>query len=143
MRWSWDFIKTYISNLYLINIPWSFPRSLQKAYLQKRKKKTVPFNYRPSSMWIISKVIERIIYEQTNKFFKENNILYNFQSGFRFNKSVFGTFNRQDIKRIWWRLANWNNTCWSSKSNWQKITKFFYKNSKQSHSQNKVFSDLI
>ena len=28
---------------------------------------------------------ESIVYEQTNKFFSENNILYNFQSGFRPN----------------------------------------------------------
>ena len=28
---------------------------------------------------------ERIVYEQTNKFFSENNILFNFQSGFRPN----------------------------------------------------------
>ena len=33
-------------------------------------------------------MIERIVYEQTNKFFSENNILYNFQSGFRQNHST-------------------------------------------------------
>ena len=33
-------------------------------------------------------MIERIVYEQTNKCFSENNILYNFQSGFRQNHST-------------------------------------------------------
>ena len=50
---------------------------------------TDPFNYIPISLLlIISKVIERIVHDQTNKFLSENNILYNFQSGIRPNHSA-------------------------------------------------------
>ena len=33
-------------------------------------------------------MIQRIVHDQTNKFFSENNILYNFQPGFRQNHST-------------------------------------------------------
>ena len=33
-------------------------------------------------------MIERIVHDHTNKFLSENNILYNFQSGFRPNHST-------------------------------------------------------
>ena len=36
----------------------------------------------------VTKVIERIVNDQTNKFLSENNILYNFQYGFRPNRST-------------------------------------------------------
>ena len=55
----------------------------------KKGKKTDPSNYRPISLLpIISNVIQRIVHDQTNKFFSENNILYNFQPGFRQNHST-------------------------------------------------------
>ena len=34
-------------------------------------------------------MIEKIVHDQTNKFFSENNILYNVQSGFRQNNSTY------------------------------------------------------
>ena len=72
--------------------------------IYKKGKKTDPFKYRLSSLLpIISKVIERIVQDQTNKFLSQNNILYNFQSGFRPNHSTnlcCQIFNRQDIKWI-------------------------------------------
>ena len=37
---------------------------------------------------MISKVVERIVHDQTNKFLSENNILYYFQSDFRSNHSA-------------------------------------------------------
>ena len=56
---------------------------------------------------------------------------------------MFDTFNRQDIKRIWWKFANWNDTYWSPESVWHnKSRSFCYKNLKQSDSLNKVFSAL-
>ena len=41
-------------------------------------------NYRPVSLLcIISKILEKAVYVQLEKYFIENNILYEFQSGFR------------------------------------------------------------
>ena len=55
----------------------------------KKGKKTDPSNYRPISLLpLISKVLERVIYDQTNAFLKGNNLLYNYQSGFRTNHST-------------------------------------------------------
>ena len=52
-------------------------------------KKTGPSNHRPISLLpIISKVIDRIVHNQTNIFLLKNNIWYNFQSGFRPNHST-------------------------------------------------------
>ena len=54
----------------------------------KKGKKTVLSNYRPISLLpIISKVIERIVYDQANKFLSEDNVLYNFPSEFGPNHS--------------------------------------------------------
>ena len=56
--------------------------------IYKKRKMTDPFNYIPISLLlIISKVVEKIVHDQTNKFLSENNILYNFQSGIRPNHS--------------------------------------------------------
>ena len=50
----------------------------------KNGKKTDPSKYRPISLLpLISKVLERVIYDQTNAFVKGNNLLYNYKSGFR------------------------------------------------------------
>ena len=52
--------------------------------LYKKGCKTDPQNYRPISLLpLISKIIEKIVHNQTQSFLDENNILYNFQSGFR------------------------------------------------------------
>ena len=37
---------------------------------------------------LISKVLERTIHDQTNAFLKRNNLLYNYQSGFRTDHST-------------------------------------------------------
>ena len=59
---------------------------LQTKPIYRKGKKTDPSNCRPISLLpTISKVIEGIVHDQTNKFLSENNILYNFQSGFRPN----------------------------------------------------------
>ena len=42
-----------------------------------------PKNYRPISLPpLMSKVLERIVHEQSMEFFDKHNILYKFQSGF-------------------------------------------------------------
>ena len=49
----------------------------------KKGKKTEPFNYRTISLFkSISKIIERFIYDQTNTFLSNEDILYNYRSGF-------------------------------------------------------------
>ena len=46
--------------------------------------KTDPKNFRPISLLpLISKIIERVIHDQTINFLSDNNVLYKYQSGFR------------------------------------------------------------
>ena len=48
--------------------------------------KTNPSNYRPILLLpLISKIIEKLIHEQTSSFLSNNEILYNYQSGFQKN----------------------------------------------------------
>ena len=57
--------------------------------LYKKGSKTNPEHSRPISLLpLISKVIERIVYDQVDNFLLQNNILYNYQSGFRKNHST-------------------------------------------------------
>ena len=79
----------------LCNLPiklGSFPDSCKIAKLKpffKKGSKTNPSNYRPiSSLPLISKIIEKLIQEQTSSFLSNNEILYNYQSGFRKNHST-------------------------------------------------------
>jgi len=52
--------------------------------LYKKGSKTESGNYRPVSvLGIISKVLERVIYNQIYKYIQNNNMLYELQSGFR------------------------------------------------------------
>ena len=64
----------------------SFPDSCKTVKLKplfKQGSKTNPSNYRPISLLpLISKIIEKLIHEQTRRFFSNNEILYNYQSGF-------------------------------------------------------------
>ena len=65
----------------------SFPDECKVAKLKplyKKETKTKPKNYRPISLLpLISKIIEKIIHNQTQSFLDENKILYTYQSGFR------------------------------------------------------------
>ena len=69
-----------------------FPSACKVAKLKpifKKGKKTDPSNYRPISLLpSISKIIERVIHDQTNAFLSDEDILYNYQSGFRGNHST-------------------------------------------------------
>ena len=52
--------------------------------LFKRGSKTDSKNYRPISLLpLISKIIEKIIHDQTQNFLDKNNVIYRYQSGFR------------------------------------------------------------
>ena len=52
--------------------------------LFKRGSKTDPKNYHPISLLpLISKIIEKIIHDQTQNFQDKNNVIYKYQSGFR------------------------------------------------------------
>ena len=69
-----------------------FPSACKVAKLKpifKMGKKTDPSNYRQISLLpSISKIIERVIHDQTNAFLSDEDILYNYQSGFRGNHST-------------------------------------------------------
>ena len=64
-----------------------FPEPCKVAKLTPLYKKgsiTDPCNYRPISLLpLISKVIEKVIHDQTSTFLNSKNLLYNYQSGFR------------------------------------------------------------
>ena len=70
----------------------SFPSGCKNAKLKplyKKGSKTDPKNYRPISLLpIVSKIIEKVVHEQTSLFLNQYNILYKFQSGFRSNHST-------------------------------------------------------
>ena len=52
--------------------------------LYKKKSKTDPGNYRPVSiLTIVSKILERVTYNQIESYMKSENLFYSFQSGFR------------------------------------------------------------
>ncbi len=65
----------------------SFPDPFKIAKLValfKKGSKTDPKNYRPVSLLpLLSKIFERTVHIQTEKFLSDNNILYKHQSGFR------------------------------------------------------------
>ena len=69
-----------------------FPNTCKVAKLKltfKKGEKTDPSNCRPISLLLlISKVLEKVIHDQINAFLKGNNLLYNYQSGFRTNHST-------------------------------------------------------
>ena len=64
-----------------------FPRAFKLAKAKpifKKGRKTNVSSYRPISLLpILSKVIEKVVHEQTTKFSNDNNIFYKYQSGFR------------------------------------------------------------
>ena len=50
----------------------------------KKGSKTAPKNYRPISLLpLVSKIIEKVIRDQTQSFLDKNDIIYRYQSGFR------------------------------------------------------------
>ena len=77
-----------ISELCNLSIKYSlFPKDCQIVKLNplyKKGSKTLPKNYCSISfLLLISKIIEKVIHDQTQAFLNENKILYRLQSGFR------------------------------------------------------------
>ena len=75
---------------YLINLSLAtgmFPNAWKNARICpvfKRGDTTNPSNYRPISILpVISKIIERAVFDQIYPFLSENNMIYKYQSGFR------------------------------------------------------------
>ena len=64
----------------------AFPRSCKITKIKppfKTGSKTDPQNYRPISLLpLLSKIIERIVHDQTEEFFIKDKLLYRFQPGF-------------------------------------------------------------
>ena len=69
-----------------------FPNASKVAKLKpffKKGKKVNGSNYRPILLLpLISKIIEKVVHNQTNEFLSVNMVLHNYQSGFRTNHSI-------------------------------------------------------
>mgnify|MGYP001795459600 FL=1 len=70
----------------------TFPTECKVAKLKPLFKKgslTEPKNYRPISLLpLLSKVLEKVVLDQTQNYLKENDLIYELQSGFRNNHST-------------------------------------------------------
>ncbi len=72
----------------------TFPNSLKTAVVKLLLKKrnldnTILSNYRPiSNLPFISKIIEKVVFNQLNNYLNSNGYLDNFQSGFRAHHST-------------------------------------------------------
>ena len=76
---------THIINLSLTQgiVPDDFKKA-RVIPLYKKADKTGPGNYRPVSVLnVMSKILERVVYDQINSYLSENGLLYKYQSGFR------------------------------------------------------------
>jgi len=81
---------TQICNLSITSS--TFPDKCKLAKLRPLFKKgptTDPKNYRPISLLpLVSKIIEKVIHDQTVKYLDDNDIIYKYQSGFRSKHST-------------------------------------------------------
>ena len=88
-----DILTIPITQLCNLSIKFSyFPKDCKLAKLKplyKKGTKTDPENFRPISLLaIVSKIIEKVIHDQTMNYLTENSILYRHQSGIRKNHST-------------------------------------------------------
>ena len=72
-------------SIYLNKFPSAFKLAKVKPIFEKGRNHNFS-NYRPISLLpILSKVIEKVVHEQTTKFLNDNKIFYKYHSGFRNN----------------------------------------------------------
>ena len=88
-----DILTIPITQLCNLSIKFShFPKDCKVAKLKplyKKGTKTDPKNFRPISLLpIVSKIIEKVMHDQTMNYLTESKILYRHQSGFRKNHST-------------------------------------------------------
>ncbi|CAL4064309.1 unnamed protein product, partial [Meganyctiphanes norvegica] len=78
-------VITYIINLSILTNTFPDEYKIGKVKpLFKKGNKTEVENYRPISvLCIMSKILEKAVYVQFEKYLSENNLLYDYQSGFR------------------------------------------------------------
>ena len=81
---------TFIINMSIAEgiVPGEFNAAKVKTLFKKGCRSEVG-NYRPVSiLCIVSKILERAVYKQLESFLLNNNMLYEFQSGFQGNYSI-------------------------------------------------------
>ena len=88
-----DILTTPVTQIRNLSIKLSHsPHDCKLANLKplfKKGSKTDFNNYQPISLFpIVSKIIEKIIHDQTMEYLTDNKILYRYQSGFRKNHST-------------------------------------------------------
>ena len=88
-----ELLSKHIARLINLSIKLScFPDEAKIAKVKplfKKGSRLDPKNYRPISLLpILSKIFERIVHDQTQFYFEENNLFYKLQSGFRKNHST-------------------------------------------------------
>ena len=88
-----DILTMPITQICNLSIKFShFPKDCKVAkikLLYKKGTKTDPNNFRPISLLpIVSKIIEKVIHDQTMNYLTKNNLLYRYQSGVRKNHST-------------------------------------------------------
>ena len=83
-------------------------KSARVVPLYKKSDKTAVGNYRPVyNLSVVSKIFERIVYDQVYSYFSNTKLFYEFQSGFKsncFNKYLLNSFNRLQSGLKWIRV---------------------------------------
>ncbi len=85
-----DLLEVVNASLFSGTFPNSLKMAVVKPLLKKRNLDNIMLsNYRPiSNLPFISKIIERVVFNQLNKYLNSNGYLDNFQSGFRAHSSA-------------------------------------------------------
>ena len=93
LKFSLPYIVTALTDIFNISLTTGiYPDDLKIAKcipIYKKGKKDDPTNYRPISILsCINKIYEKLIYQRLHLHFTENNVLYDYQFGFRKNHST-------------------------------------------------------
>ena len=87
----------------------------QLKLLYKKVSPSQPCNYKPISLLpLISKVVEKVIHDQTSTFLNSKSLLYTYQSGFRKKISTLKGFDKGDDQHDsdWSSKGLWHNWPW-------------------------------